>query len=176
MLAAVHAARTDAIRALLLDDVDLGNRRLAIAGRTRPIDEFSHQILLEWLDYRRSRWPSTANPHLLINQMSAHGTRPVSTIYFGKKLRGQNATLERLRVDGNSKKLSPTAPTRSTSPPSSASTSRPPSATPRTPARSSPPRSSGMPAQNTIGLTYGWALSAFTCESSCRGHPSLTGR
>ncbi|MFE3455583.1 hypothetical protein ACFXJ8_42415 [Nonomuraea sp. NPDC059194] len=85
--------------ALLLDDVDLGNRRLTIAGRTRPIDEFSHQILLQWLDYRRTRWPNTANPHLLINQMSAHGTGPVSTIYFTKKLRGQAATLERLRVD-----------------------------------------------------------------------------
>lgn len=99
MLAAVHAARTGAIRALLLDDVDLGNRRLTIAGRTRPIDEFSHQILLEWLDHRRTRWPNTANPHLLINQMSAHGTGPVSTIYFTKKLRGQAATLERLRID-----------------------------------------------------------------------------
>ncbi|MFG6193350.1 hypothetical protein [Nonomuraea sp. JJY05] len=51
MLAAVHAARTGAIRSLLLDDVDLGNRRLTIADRTRPIDEFTHQILLEWLDY-----------------------------------------------------------------------------------------------------------------------------
>ncbi|MFB9881789.1 hypothetical protein ACFFMN_28015 [Planobispora siamensis] len=100
MLAAVHAARTGAIRALLLDDVDLGNRRLTIAGRTRPIDEFSHQILTEWLGYRRTRWPNTANPHLLINQMSAHGTGPVSTIDFAKKkLRGQAVTLERLRVD-----------------------------------------------------------------------------
>lgn len=100
MLAAVHAARTGAIRALLLDDVDLGNRRLTIAGRTRPIDEFTHQILLEWLDHRRTRWPNTTNPHLLINQMSAHGTGPVTTIHFAKtKLRGQAATLERLRVD-----------------------------------------------------------------------------
>lgn len=54
-------------RELLLDDVDLGNRRLTIDGRTRPIDEFSHQILLDWLDYRRARWPNTANPHLLID-------------------------------------------------------------------------------------------------------------
>ncbi|MFG1967397.1 hypothetical protein [Nonomuraea sp. NPDC049028] len=99
MLAAVHAARTGAIRFLLLDDVDLGNRRLTIAGRTRPIDEFTHQIPLEWLDYRRTRWPNTANPHLLINQLSALGTGPVSKIYFAKSLRGQAATLERLRVD-----------------------------------------------------------------------------
>jgi hypothetical protein len=100
VLAAVHAARTGAIRAAQLDDVDLGNRRLIIAGRVRPIDEFTRQILLDWLGYRRTRWPDTANPHLLINQQSAMGTGPVSTIYFAKtKLRGQAATLERLRVD-----------------------------------------------------------------------------
>jgi hypothetical protein len=100
VLAAVHAARTGAVRAAQLDDVDLGNRRLIIAGRVRPIDEFTHQILLDWLDYRRTRWPDTANPHLLINQQSAMGTGPVSTIYYAKtKLRGQAATLERLRVD-----------------------------------------------------------------------------
>ncbi len=100
VLAAVHAARTGAIRAIQLDDVDLGNRRLTITGRVRPIDEFTHQILLDWLGCRRTRWPDTANPHLLINQHSAMGTGPVSTIYFAKtKLRGQAATLERLRVD-----------------------------------------------------------------------------
>jgi hypothetical protein len=100
VLAAMHAARRKAIRELLLDDVDLGNRRLTIGGRTRPIDELTRQILLEWLSYRNSRWPCTANPHLLVNQMSANGTGPVSTIYFAKTaLRGQAATLERLRVD-----------------------------------------------------------------------------
>ena len=35
-LAAIHAARTQAIRELQVDDIDLGNRRLTIAGRTRP--------------------------------------------------------------------------------------------------------------------------------------------
>ena len=100
VLAAVHAARTGAIRAAQLDDVNMGNRRLIIAGRVRPIDEFTHQVLLDWPGYRRTRWPDTANPHLLINQHSAMGTRPVSTIYYAKtKLRGQAATLERLRVD-----------------------------------------------------------------------------
>jgi hypothetical protein len=85
---------------MLLDDVDLGNRRLTAAGRVRPIDEFTHQVLLEWLDYRRRRWPNTANPHLIINEQSALGTRPVSRFFFAQqKLRGQAATLERLRVD-----------------------------------------------------------------------------
>jgi hypothetical protein len=100
VLAAVHAARTSAMIALRLEDVDLGNRRLTIAGRVRPIDELTHQILREWLDHRRTRWPNTANPHLIINQMSANGTDPVTTIHFAKTvLRGQAATLERLRVD-----------------------------------------------------------------------------
>ena len=100
VLAAMHAARRKAIRELLLNDVDLGSRRLTIGGRVRPIDELTRQILLEWLSYRSARWPCTANPHLLINQMSANGTGPVSTIYFAKTaLRGQAATLERLRVD-----------------------------------------------------------------------------
>ena len=100
VLAAMHAARLKAIRELLLDDVNLGNRRLTIDGRTRPIDELTRQVLVEWLSYRNTRWPCTANPHLLINQMSANGTGPVSTIYFAKTdLRGQAATLERLRVN-----------------------------------------------------------------------------
>jgi integrase len=98
-LAAVHAARTGAIRALRLDDVDLGNRRLTIAGRVRPLDDLTHQLLVEWLQHRRGRWPNTANPHLIINQMSAVKTSPVSTFSFRKTLRGQPATLERLRVD-----------------------------------------------------------------------------
>src|SRR5260370_266533 len=96
----MHAARRKAIRELLLDDVDLGNRRLTISGQVRPIDELTRQVLLEWLSHRADRWPCTANPHLLINQMSANSTGPVSTIYFAKAaLRGQAATLDRLRVD-----------------------------------------------------------------------------
>ncbi|MCX4734532.1 hypothetical protein [Streptomyces sp. NBC_01363] len=96
-LAASHAAR--AIRALQLDDVDLGNRRLTIAGRTRPMDDLTHQMLLAWLDYRRRRRPNTANPHLLINQMTALETGPVSGWWIKHEFHRQDATLERLRVD-----------------------------------------------------------------------------
>ena len=99
ILAAVHAARKAAIIGLKLEDLDLGNRRLTIAGRTRPIDELSYQILLAWLDHRRTRWPNTANPHLIINQNSAMRTGPVATLWGKKELRGRAATLERLRVD-----------------------------------------------------------------------------
>lgn len=54
---------------------------------------------MEWLDYRRTRWPNTANPHMLINQMTALETGPVSSYWIDAGFHGQQATLERLRVD-----------------------------------------------------------------------------
>jgi integrase len=98
-LAAVHAARPKAIRELHLDDADLGNRRLAITGRTRPLDDLTRRLLLSWLAHRRDRWPHTANPHLIINQQTAMTTRPVSENWLTETCRGLTATLERLRVD-----------------------------------------------------------------------------
>lgn len=98
-LAAIHAARPGAIRALRLDDVDLGDRRLVVAGRVRPLDELTHKLLFGWLDYRRTRWPNTANTHLLVNQMTALELGPVSGFWIDAGFRGQEATLERLRVD-----------------------------------------------------------------------------
>jgi len=98
-LAAVHAARTSAVRALRLDDVDLGNRRLTIAGRTRPLDQLTRTVLVAWLDHRRRRWPNTANPHLLISARTAVGLGPVSRPWVNRILRGLPATLERLRID-----------------------------------------------------------------------------
>jgi len=97
-LAAVHAARPGQIRALHLDDIDLGNRRLTIAGRARPLDELTHRVLIEWLDHRRNRWPHTTNPHMLISKESALRLGPVSATYI-LDLRGQPANLERLRID-----------------------------------------------------------------------------
>ncbi len=97
-LAAVHAARPGQIRALRLDDVDLGNRRLTIAGRTRPLDELTYRVLVEWLNHRRSRWPHTANTHLLISKESALRHGPVSAPFI-RNSRGLPANLERLRID-----------------------------------------------------------------------------
>jgi len=98
-LAAVHAARPETIRTLHLDDVDLGNRRITIATVTRPLDELTHHLLLEWLTDRRGRWPNTANPHLIINKQTASTTRPVSENALTAPFRGGAATLEALRVD-----------------------------------------------------------------------------
>lgn len=82
VLAAMHAARVKAIREIRLDDVDLGNRRIIVGGRPRPLDDLTREVLLEWLSHRSARWPSTANPYLLVNHRSANGTGPVSTGYF----------------------------------------------------------------------------------------------
>jgi integrase len=99
VLSAVHAARTKDILSLHLDDIDLGNRRLVIGGRVRPLDDLTHQVLLAWLQYRRSRWPNTANPHLLINRVTAAATEPVGKVWVTKAFWGLTATLERLHVD-----------------------------------------------------------------------------
>lgn len=98
-LAAVHAARPEAIRGLRLDDVDLGNRRLTIGPVTRPLDEFTHRLLLDWLEDRHRCWPNTANPHLIINKQTASTTRAISDNALTAPFRGRAATLEALRVD-----------------------------------------------------------------------------
>jgi hypothetical protein len=98
-LAAVHAARRDAIRRLHLDDLDLGNRQITIAGRTRPLDDLTRHLLHDWLGQRQARWPNTANPHLLINQQTAMQTKPVSPGWISEALTGTPITLEQLRID-----------------------------------------------------------------------------
>jgi hypothetical protein len=138
-LAAVHAARPKAIRNLQLGDVDLGNRRLTIAGLTRPLDELTHHLLTDWLTYRRRRWPHTANPHLIINKQTASNTRPISNNALTAPFRRRAATLEPSAWTANSTKPSPTAPTPYTWPSSSDSTRPPPSDTAPPPANSSSP-------------------------------------
>jgi site-specific recombinase XerD len=98
-LAAIHAARPKTIRELHLGDIDLGNRRLVIAGRARPLDDLTASLLLAWLQHRRQRWPGTANTHLILNQQTAMTTRAVSENWLTQSCRGLTATLERLRVD-----------------------------------------------------------------------------
>ncbi len=98
-LAAVHAARPYAIRTLQLDDVDLGNRRLTVAGHSRPLDDLTRHALLDWLDHRRTRWPHTANPHLLVTQQTAHEIGPVSRAWMARTFARMGITLEQLRVD-----------------------------------------------------------------------------
>ncbi|MEV5689521.1 hypothetical protein AB0L68_41285 [Streptomyces sp. NPDC052164] len=145
-LAAVHAARPAAIRRLQLDDLDIGNQRLSVDGRTRRLDELTLHIAREWLEFGRRRWPDTANPHLLINKHTALGTGPIGkSSVAGPALHRQTATLERLRMDRQLEEALAHAPTLSTSLKSSASARRPRSGTRTPPALSwsrtwNPPR------------------------------------
>jgi hypothetical protein len=97
-LAAVHAARPTAIRELTLDDIDLPNRRITIAGHRQRLGELTHNALLAWLGYRRATWPNTANRHVLLSRISALGTGPVSHDYLDKH-QPRGICLERIRRD-----------------------------------------------------------------------------
>ncbi|MFH9969842.1 hypothetical protein ACH4PR_53080 [Streptomyces mirabilis] len=72
--AEVLAARATAIRRLTLDDLDLPNRRITIAGHAQRFGELPQQTLLAWLAQRRITWPKTPNRHVLINAKTALGT------------------------------------------------------------------------------------------------------
>jgi hypothetical protein len=98
-LAAVHAARPKTIRTMQQDDVDLGNRRITLGGHVRPLDDLTCRAVLDWLAYRRSRWPNSANPHLLITQKTAVELGPAGKLWTTRATRNLTATLERLRVD-----------------------------------------------------------------------------
>lgn len=98
-LAAIHAARSGAIRHLTLDDLDLPNRRITIAGHSQRIGELTCTALQDWLGHRRSAWPRTPNRHVLISAKTALGTEPVTSSYLNWHLRRYGVTVERIRRD-----------------------------------------------------------------------------
>jgi hypothetical protein len=99
VLAAVHAARWAAIRDLTLDDLDLPNRRITIAGHPQRLGELTHRALQAWLGHRRATWPHTPNRHVLISAKTALGTGPVSRGYLNWNLQRHGVSIERIRRD-----------------------------------------------------------------------------
>jgi hypothetical protein len=99
VLAAVHAAQPADIRVLRADDIDFGAMRITIGGHTRRMDELTRRILLDYMDFRRHKWPNTANPHLLVTGQTANDSRPVSNYTITQLFAGLGATLGRLSVD-----------------------------------------------------------------------------
>jgi integrase len=100
LLAGVHALRPSQICALTLEDTDPAAGTLTVGGgRARPLDQLTAGHLRTWLQVRRDRWPATANPHLLINQSTAGGTRPVTRSYVQASLRRAGITAQDLRAD-----------------------------------------------------------------------------
>jgi hypothetical protein len=61
VLAAIHAAKPGAIRDLTLDDLDIPNRRITIAGNEQRLSEVAYRILLTGLttDEQGGRTPPT---------------------------------------------------------------------------------------------------------------------
>ncbi|HUE33628.1 MAG TPA: integrase [Mycobacterium sp.] len=98
-LAAEHAARTGAIRQLMLDDLDLPNRRITIAGHRQRLGDLTHRALRAWLDHRRNTWPRTPNRHVLITGKTSVGTGPVSEPYVREWLGNNGFTVDRIRAD-----------------------------------------------------------------------------
>jgi site-specific recombinase XerD len=98
-LAAVHATRIAAIRHLLLDDLDLPNRRITIAGHTQRVGELTERALRAWLNQRRTAWPHTPNQHVLISGRTALEVAPISKGYFHYHLRRHGVDLDRIRRD-----------------------------------------------------------------------------
>ncbi|MFG2843954.1 hypothetical protein ACGF12_12380 [Kitasatospora sp. NPDC048296] len=94
-----HALGAVHILTLGVEDVDLPNRRFTVQGQLRPLDDLTHQAVQGYLDYRNRRWPNSTNPHLLITQQTAHHEGPVSRWWLRTALRGQEASLDRLRQD-----------------------------------------------------------------------------
>jgi integrase len=140
VLAAVHAARWAAIRDLTLDDLDLPNRRITIAGHPQRLGELTHRALQAWLGHRRATWPHTPNRHVLISVKTALGTGPVSRGYLNWNLQRHGVSIERIRRD----RVLHEALTARADPPHlawySACPRPPPASTPSSPAISSPAR------------------------------------
>jgi hypothetical protein len=98
-LAGVHALLPGQIRHLRTGQVDLPGRRLAPGGLDRPLDEFTAAAIRSYLDFRRSRWPATASPYLLVTRKTAHTGEPVSSFWMNRLFQGLPVTPEQLRDD-----------------------------------------------------------------------------
>jgi hypothetical protein len=89
-----------------LDDLDLPNRRIIIAGHAERLGELPHQTLLAWLAQRRITWPKTLDRHVLINAKTALGNGPVSAEYLSSCCRSDlegcasNGSLDRVIAAG----------------------------------------------------------------------------
>ena len=99
VLVAVHGARPYMVRHLQLDDVDTAHGRLTVAGVQRPLEGLSARALQDWLHHRHQRWPLTANPHLLVSEVSALTTAPVSATLLVTLFAGTGVSLDRMRMD-----------------------------------------------------------------------------
>ncbi|SDT13755.1 Site-specific recombinase XerD [Actinoplanes derwentensis] len=81
---AFHALRSGQLRALKVTDIQDGH--LHLDQRSIPLADPVRERLASYLDYRNSRWPQTANPHLFIHVHNAGGVKSANSTWIGKKL------------------------------------------------------------------------------------------
>lgn len=98
-LAAVHALNAQEIRTLKLDDIDLPGKRITLRAASRPLDPYTFDALAHYINMRRSRWPRSANPHLLLSPITAHADGPVSHGFIAKTLDKVGLTITQLKTD-----------------------------------------------------------------------------
>jgi hypothetical protein len=84
---------------MMLDDVDLPNRRITINGYTRRLDDITAALVNRYLADRQRRWLHTLNPHLFLSEQTGHDQRPVSEWWLDKPLRGLNVTPKQISMD-----------------------------------------------------------------------------
>lgn len=65
----------------------------------KAVTQLTLKLTLHWPEHRRNRWPNTARLHLLITNQTADTTGRASNHWISAATRGQDATLDRLRVD-----------------------------------------------------------------------------
>jgi integrase len=100
LLAGIHGLRCSEIAGLTLDAVDFAAGTLLARGQIRALDQLTLSRLRAWVEDRRTRWPMTANPHLLVNQTTAGGVNAVTRSFVQGLLRAAPVTVETLRRDG----------------------------------------------------------------------------
>jgi integrase len=98
LLAGVHALRAGQIATLRLADIDIASRKIRVTP-VRHLDTLTLAYLTAWLEYRRQRWPRTANPYLLVNRQTAGGVDHVATGFVTLAFRKLGHTSQQLRVD-----------------------------------------------------------------------------
>ena len=98
-LTVVHAARAATIRLLTLDDLDLPNHRITLAGHTQRLSDLTRHALQTWLEHRKTQWPHSPNRHVLISTRTAIAAAPVSHVYLQDQIRSLGVTTDRLRAD-----------------------------------------------------------------------------
>ncbi|WP_411076585.1 hypothetical protein [Streptomyces sp. cmx-4-7] len=83
-LVAFHGLTGPQLAAIQLTDISDG--KLTLGGKIIPLAGPVLTRLTAYLDHRARTWPSTLNPHLIINRKTAPRTTPTSKLYAWRSL------------------------------------------------------------------------------------------